>query len=201
MSKSHRNTRSLRLDNPRFAVKQRKAVPHEFVLEALATLSPRTRPMFGCLAVYVADKIVLVLRDKRDKTADNGVWLATAEEHHESLRREFPNMRSIRVLGKKVAGWQVLPVDAPDFEEAALRACEIIVARDPRIGKVPGARRASRSAARSEAKSSKPAAVSPSTPAKATARNRFGKPSNIAARTASGTPRASLTTLPSPTEK
>jgi len=139
MSKPHRNTPSLRLDDSLFAVKQRKAVPHEFVLEAIAALSPRTRPMFGCLAVYVEDKIVLILRDKRDKTADNGVWLATAEEHHESLRREFPNMLSIQVLGKKVTGWQVLPGDAPDFEDAALRACELIVARDPRIGKVPGA--------------------------------------------------------------
>jgi len=158
MSKPHRNRRSLRLNDPIFAVKQRKAVPHEFVLEALAALSPRTHPMFGCLAVYVEDKIVLILREKRDKTADNGVWLATTEEHHESLRREFPNMQSIQVLGKKVTGWQVLPVDAPDFEEAALRACELIVARDPRIGKVPGARRASRSAAKNAAKSSKRAA-------------------------------------------
>ena len=155
MSKPHRNTRSLRQDDPLFAVKQRKAIPHEFVIEAIAALSPRTRPMFGCLAVYVEGKIVLILRDKRDKTADNGVWLATTEEHHESLRREFPNMRSIQVLGKKVTGWQVLPADAPDFEEAALRACELIVARDPRIGKVPGARRASRSAAKNSAKSSK----------------------------------------------
>ena len=46
--------------------------------------------MFGCLAVYVAEKIVLILRDKRTETADNGVWLATTEEHHQSLRREFP---------------------------------------------------------------------------------------------------------------
>jgi hypothetical protein len=104
--------------------------------------------MFGCLAVYVADKIVLILRDKRDRTADNGVWLATAAEHHESLRREFPSMRSIQVLGKKVTGWQVLPADAPDFEEATLHACELIVARDPRIGKVPGARRTSGSRAK-----------------------------------------------------
>jgi hypothetical protein len=148
--------RSLPLDDALFAVKQRKAVPHEFVLEALAALSPQTRPMFGCLAVYVEDKIVLILRDKRDKTADNGVWLATTEEHHESLRREFPNMRSIQILGKKVTGWQVLPIDAPDFEEAALRACELVVARDPRIGKVPGTRRTSRSAAKNAAKSSKP---------------------------------------------
>jgi len=128
------------------------------VIEALAALSPQTRPMFGCLAVYVEDKIVLILRSKREKTADNGVWLATTQEHHDSLRREFPNMRSIQAFGKKVTGWQVLPADAPDFEEAALRACELIATRDPRIGKVPGAGRASRSAARSGAKSSKPTA-------------------------------------------
>jgi hypothetical protein len=51
-------------------------------------------------------------------------------------------MRSIQVFQTKVTGWQVLPVDAPDFEESALAACELIAARDPRIGKVPGARRA-----------------------------------------------------------
>jgi hypothetical protein len=81
------------------------------------------------------------LRDKGDDAPDNGVWLATSKEHHESLRREFPNMRSIQVLSKNVTGWQVLPQDAPDFEEAALRACELVAGRDPRIGKAPGVRR------------------------------------------------------------
>jgi len=122
--------------------RQRKAIPHEFVLDAIAALSPLTRPMFGCLAVYVGQKIVCVLRDKReDTTADNGVWLATTQEHHESLRSEFPNMRSIRVLGKDVTGWQLLPADAPDFEEAALRACELILTGDARIGKIPNRKR------------------------------------------------------------
>ena len=125
----------------------RRAVPHRFVLDAIAELSPTTRIMFGCLAVYVGRKIVLILRDKRDATSDNGVWLATTKEHHDSLRREFPNMRSIQVLGKGVTGWQVLPADAPDFEEAALRACDLILARDPRIGKIPKARRTSGSRA------------------------------------------------------
>ena len=140
MPKPRRNKAPLSPDSALFAVRQRKAVPHEFVLDASAGMSPWTRPMFGCLAVYVTDKIVLILRDKREKAADNGVWLATTKEHHESLRREFPNMRSIQVLGKKVTGWQVLPSDAPDFERAALRACELINAKDPRIGKVPGTR-------------------------------------------------------------
>ncbi len=99
--------------------------------------------MFGCLAVYVGDKIVCVLRDKRGDTADDdGMWLATTVEHHASLRQDFPNMRSIGVLGKAVTGWQVLPAHSPDFEEAALRACEFIVGGDSRIGKVPKSRRA-----------------------------------------------------------
>ena len=121
MSKPRRDKASFPLEDTPFAIKQRKAVPHEFVLDAIAPLSPETRSMFGCLAVYVQDKIVLILRDKRDGTADNGVWLATTEEHHQSLRREFPNMRSIQVFGKKVTGWQLLPADAKDFEEAAMR--------------------------------------------------------------------------------
>jgi len=142
-------------DGPGLAVKQRKAVPHEFVLEAIATLAPLTRPMFGCLAVYIEDKIVLILRDRPSHVADNGVWLATTVEHHDSLRREFPNMRSIQVLGKGVTGWQILPVNAPDFEESALRACALIAAGDPRIGKVPGARRVSKSRAGNRANSPK----------------------------------------------
>jgi len=102
--------------------------------------------MFGCLAVYVKEKIVLILRDKTDSPEDNGVWLATTVDHHESLRREFTDMRSIRVLGKDVTGWQVLPTDSPCFEEAALHACELVLAGDPRIGKVPKPRRSTRPA-------------------------------------------------------
>ncbi len=76
MSKPRRNTPFLP-PNDIFLAKKRKVVPHEFVLEPLAALSPWTRPMFGCLAVYIEDKIVLVLRDKPDKPPDNGVWLST----------------------------------------------------------------------------------------------------------------------------
>src|ERR1700758_2387814 len=133
MSKLRRNTRFAPSDESLLSLKQRKPVPHEFVLDAIASLSPFTRPMFGCLAVYVKDKIVLILRDKPKNAADNGVWLATTKEHHDSLRCEFPNMRSIQVLGRKVTGWQVLPADAPDFEGAALRACELVLAGDPRM--------------------------------------------------------------------
>jgi hypothetical protein len=136
------------MPNPRreeiFPVKPRKALPYEFVLDALAQIQIETRPMFGCLSIYVGNKIVLMLREKQKQREDNGVWLATTEEHHTSLRREFPSMRSIQLFGKEVTGWQVLPADAADFEEAAIRACELIIARDPRIGKVPESRRKSK---------------------------------------------------------
>jgi hypothetical protein len=45
------------------------------------------------------------------------------------------------LLGKKTTGWQVLPSDAPDFEESALHACELVLARDHRIGKIPQSKR------------------------------------------------------------
>ena len=124
-----------------FTPKKPKAVPFPFVLDALASLDPSTRPMFGCLAVYVEDKIVLCLRDKPEPPEANGVWLATTREHHASLREELPSLRSISVLGPGVTGWQMLPPDEPGFEEEALRAVELILAGDPRIGKVPKAKR------------------------------------------------------------
>ncbi len=145
MSKTQRKTALSPRDADPLGVKPRKQVPHEFVLDALSALSPWTRPMFGCVAIYVEDKIVLIVRDKPSYEADNGVWLATTVEHHERLRHDFPNMRSIGVLGKEITGWQVLPVDSPDFEESALRACELVLARDPRIGKVPREKKQKRS--------------------------------------------------------
>jgi hypothetical protein len=143
MPKPRPNNAFLLPDDRIFPVKPRRAVPYGFVLDALANLPTETRTMFGCLAVYLGDKIVLILRDGRDPPADNGVWLATTEEHHRSLAREFPSMRSIQLFGKGTTGWQVLPADAPDFEQAALRLCDLIIARDPRIGKVPKSRQKS----------------------------------------------------------
>jgi hypothetical protein len=99
--------------------------------------------MFGSVAVYVDDKIVLILRDRPTHRDDNGVWMATTLEHHDSLRQEFPCMRSIALFGTDVTGWQLLPEDSADFEQSCLRACELILAGDPRIGKLPKPKRRS----------------------------------------------------------
>src|SRR5487761_801613 len=122
MAKARRRTNQHPFDEAVLTARRPKAVPHEFVLDEIASLSPVTRAMFGCLAVYVGEKIMLILRDRPKSREDNGLWLATTVEHHGSLRREFPRMRSIRVFGEKPTQWQVLPADDPDFEETALRA-------------------------------------------------------------------------------
>jgi len=149
MSRLRRTPAAFPLPDPFFAQKRRKTVPQAFVLDALASLSPETRPMFGCTGVYVGEKIVLLLRDKPDRVADNGVWLITTKDHHASLRRDFPNLRSMSISGKGPPGWQLLPADSPDFETACLRACEFILARDPRIGRVP--QKSSRTARKTKA--------------------------------------------------
>lgn len=122
-------------------LRTRPSIPHKFVLDALDAARPRTNWMFGCLAIYVGPKIVLLLRNSSRNPADNGVWLATTPDHHETLRREFPNMRSIALFGKDITGWQVLPMDSPDFEASGIHACELVLRHDPRIGKVPVSKR------------------------------------------------------------
>jgi hypothetical protein len=136
--------------------KPSKNLPFDFVLEELAVLGPWTRAMFGCHAVYVDEKIVFVLRQKGNPTCDDGVWIATTVEHHETLRVEMPSLRSISVFaGGGVTGWQVLPADAEDFEESVLRACALVRKRDWRIGKVPKPRPARKSKRRGEPQKSK----------------------------------------------
>jgi len=115
----------------------KKPIPFSFVLDELASLDPYTKPMFGCVAIYVQEKIVLIVRDRESSPGDNGVWLATTRDHHESLQKDFPSMRSIQVFDEPISSWQILPVDAPDFEESVLKACAFIRKGDPRIGKIP----------------------------------------------------------------
>lgn len=113
------------------------SIPFDFVLEKLITLGPIVKPMFGCHAIYVKEKIVLIVRKKGNSTEDNGVWIATTREHHTSLKIVFPSLRSIKIFGEKDSGWQIIPEEAIDFEESVTTACEMILKNDSRIGKIP----------------------------------------------------------------
>ena len=112
-------------------------VPFHFVIDLLAHLDPVVRPMFGCHAVYVRGRIVLILRQRKTHREANGVWLATSKEHHQRLRKLFPSLGSISVLGKGETNWQMIPERARDFEESIVQVCDLIVKGDPGIGKLP----------------------------------------------------------------
>ena len=120
---------------------QRKAVPHRFVLDALADVKPTTRAMFGALAVYGGEKIVFILRDRPADPHANGVWLAAPLNLQQGLLAEFPNAGPVNIMGKDISGWRLLSVDSEDFESSALHACELVVKGDLRIGKVPNSKR------------------------------------------------------------
>jgi hypothetical protein len=71
--------------------------PHAFVLEALASLNPEVRRMFSGFAVYISNRLVLMLRDHIKYPEDNGIWLVLSEDVNPadmSLHRDFPSIRT-----------------------------------------------------------------------------------------------------------
>lgn len=99
--------------------------------------------MFSGFAVYVGDKIVCMLRESLKASADNGVWLVfseTADYAGAAIRSELPSLRPIAILGGKINHWLLIPADSPTFESESLRACELLLHRDARLGRVPQSR-------------------------------------------------------------
>lgn len=109
------------------------------MLDYLYPLEVNVKSMFGCHAVYVGRKIMLITRKKPVHEDSNGIWIATSHEYHESLKKEFPSLESVHVLndGKGETGWRLLHESADDFEASAIRLCELIKAGDERIGRMP----------------------------------------------------------------
>jgi hypothetical protein len=122
--------------NERF-LNLKKRIPYSFVIEELDSLDPVVKPMFGCFSVYLGEKIILFLCEKEKPPFQNGVWVATTVEGYESLAREFSSTRTVENPRIGKSPWLVIPAGADDFEEQAMRACELILSRDPRIGRVP----------------------------------------------------------------
>jgi hypothetical protein len=122
---------------------KRRSAPYPFILEALTALEPEVRPMFSGFAVYVGEKIVLMLRDSLKQPKDNGVWLVfseTANLADPGIRQDFPSLRLIDLLGGKIAHWRLIPADSSTFESEALHACELLLKHDLRLGRVPQSR-------------------------------------------------------------
>lgn len=121
----------------------RKNIPFDFVFDYLVPLEVTTKPMFGLFALYVGEKIVLILRQRTKYPEMNGVWIATNHGHHKSLKNDLPSLRSVPnyLEDTTETGWQLLPVDSDDFEDSVIKACEFIKHNDLRIGKIPTPRK------------------------------------------------------------
>ena len=119
------------------------SVSFEFIVEELQSSRVghrlRVKPMFGSHALYVDDKIYFILRHKDEKATarDNGVWVVLSPETDPALLKvDFPSMREIEMFNVK--GWLNLPESSGNFEESALQLCALVLADDPRLGKVTG---------------------------------------------------------------
>jgi len=117
--------------------KVRKPIPFEFVLDELSALDLHTRPMFGCTAVYIGSKIVLVLRKKEKMDADTGIWVCIPDEHVAVMKERFGMLRGVSFFEDPDSAWQVLHETDPAFEETALQFCSMIKKGTPLIGRVP----------------------------------------------------------------
>lgn len=130
------------------ASKVKAKPPFPFVLEALEPLQPEVRRMFSGFAVYSGDLLVCMLLDHVKHPRDNGIWVVLAEEvdpgggsEIRGLKREFPSLRKIAMLGGAIGHWLVIPSEGKDFEGEAGRFCELVLRRDARLGRVPKSRR------------------------------------------------------------
>jgi hypothetical protein len=112
------------------------SAPFEFVFETLEPLKPLVRPMFGCHALYVGEKMILIVRKKEKETSDNGVWFASPAEHRESMKKEFRSARPVGIIGGK-GDWLNIPEEDDNFEEDVMRLCSLVLRHDKRIGKIP----------------------------------------------------------------
>jgi hypothetical protein len=110
-------------------------IPFNFLFAYLPQ-SATTSPAFGMHSVYLEDKIVLMLSQRPRTPTLNGVWIATYSKHHDSLIKEIPSAKPLKVnLTNTRSNWLFLPASSADFEQSALIVCELIAKRDQRIGR------------------------------------------------------------------
>jgi hypothetical protein len=117
--------------------------PFPFILEELASIRPTIKRMFGFTSVYLDEKLLCSLRDSMKQPGSNGMWLYTTTEYVASLAREFPDLPK-RQLWRSRSGdkaWVILASRLEGFEEYALKACELILRGDQRIGRLTRAKR------------------------------------------------------------
>jgi hypothetical protein len=115
-----------------------KTIPFPFIIDELSSLRPTIKKVFGFTHVYLEDRLLFSLRDAAMQRGTNGMWLYTTTEDVDSLGAEFPDLPRRQLWRSGKNAWVVLASRLGDFEEYALRACELILAGDRRIGRLSG---------------------------------------------------------------
>ncbi len=94
--------------------------------------------MFGCFGIYVNNKMYFFLRDRKDKKELNGVWICVATpDRYDSLARELPSINQELAIDEKSKNrWLLLSNMDDEFESLVIRACELVLKNDKRIGKI-----------------------------------------------------------------
>lgn len=118
-------------------IKIKKSPPYDFILEALGPAVTAIKPMFGAYGIYRNEKILMILRKKEKFDNDTGMWLALPDDFVVEVKNEIPELRDLEMFGTGPTAWQVLGEDLENFEEVALHICDLILAKDKRIGRTP----------------------------------------------------------------
>jgi hypothetical protein len=89
------------------------------------------KPMFGCLAIYLHGRLMLVLTSGEEPW--NGLLIPTEHQFHDAIVKEFSDVVQHSVLKK----WLYLPEATEDFETVASDIVEAVRMNDQRFGVEP----------------------------------------------------------------
>ena len=113
-----------------------KPFDHEWIFDAFAGRPTFfTKRMFGGLAAYVHERqmLVLVQPTKTGRWKWHGVLVCTGQEHHASIRAEFPALMPHTILRK----WLYIDSAHEDFEPTMEAVARRMAKNDRRFGIVP----------------------------------------------------------------
>jgi len=94
-----------------------------------------TKPMFGGLALYLFDRLMLILVEptKTGRWTWHGVLIGTDRDRHPAICNEFPHLVPHDVLKK----WLYIDSRHPHFEPTMAQVAKAVARNDPRFGVQP----------------------------------------------------------------
>jgi hypothetical protein len=120
------------MPSSRKKIKKPKTHPLLWVVESLMEEpSYLEKPMFGCLAIYLRGRLMLVLASGEEPW--NGLLIPTDHQFHDAIVKEFRDVVQHSVLKK----WLYLPEATEDFETVASDIVEAVRMNDQRFGVEP----------------------------------------------------------------